>query len=78
MAYDRHKSHQKGIEMDIRPVRKDKLTGQAARVSRFDEVYDRDATVKLMRLFLRHPGVTKVFFNVQVFKRKSAVGGCDF
>lgn len=40
MAYDKHKSHQKGIEMDIRPVRKDKLTGQAARVSRFDEVYD--------------------------------------
>ena len=58
-----HKTHQKGIEMDIRPVRKDKMTGQAARCSYFDPVYDRVATIKLLGLFLQHPMVTKVFFN---------------
>lgn len=63
LAYDKHVSHRKGIEMDLRPLRKDKLEGQCARVSRFDDVYDRDATIKLIRLFLRHPMVTKVFFN---------------
>jgi murein endopeptidase len=45
LEYDDHKSHQKGIEMDIRPVRKDKLVGQEARVSRFDAAYDREATI---------------------------------
>src|SRR5471032_3543943 len=43
--YDKHASHRKGIEMDIRPVRKDKLEGQCARVSRFDAVYDREASI---------------------------------
>ncbi|MBB3121890.1 penicillin-insensitive murein endopeptidase [Pseudoduganella violacea] len=59
-----HDGHRKGIEMDIRPVRKDKLTGEAARCSRFDvKVYDREATIKLICLFLQHPMVSKVFFN---------------
>jgi murein endopeptidase len=68
-----HDSHQKGIEMDIRPVRKDKMTGQAARVSRFDAAYDRDATIKLLGLFLGHPMVSKVFFNDD--KVQQALGG---
>jgi hypothetical protein len=58
-----HATHQAGIKMDIRPVRKDMMTGQAARCSRFDAVYDRDATVKPLHLFLRHPMVSKIFFN---------------
>jgi len=58
-----HLGHQKGIEMDFRPIRKDRLTGQAARVSRFDAIYDRDATIKLVRLFLQRPLVVKIFFN---------------
>jgi len=41
LKYD-HRTHMKGIEMDIRPVRKDKMVGQAARCSRFDAVYDRE------------------------------------
>lgn len=49
--------------MDIRPVRKDKLIGPEARVSRFDAAYDRDATTKLIRLFVQHPMVSKIFFN---------------
>lgn len=63
VKYD-HASHMKGVEMDIRPVRKDHMVGQAAHCSRFDEkVYDREATIKLLRLFLRHPLVTKMYFN---------------
>lgn len=61
--YD-HRTHMKGIEMDIRPVRKDKIVGQAARCSRFDaKVYDREATIRLVRLFLRHPFVRIIYFN---------------
>ena len=63
LKYD-HASHMKGVEMDIRPVRKDHMVGQAARCSRFDEkVYDREATIRLLCLFLRHPLVTKMYFN---------------
>jgi murein endopeptidase len=73
LPYDKHKSHQKGIEMDIRPVRKDKLVGQSARVSRFDAVYDREATIKLIRLFVQHPLVKIVYFNDD--KVQQAIGG---
>lgn len=59
-----HATHQKGIEMDIRPVRKDHMTGQAARCSYKDKtIYDQDATVKLVRLFLQHPLVKVIYFN---------------
>ena len=56
-------ARQKGIEMDIRPVRKDHMTGQAARCSYRDAIYDREATVKLVRLFLQHPLVRVIYFN---------------
>ncbi|WBS01644.1 penicillin-insensitive murein endopeptidase [Pseudoduganella sp. SL102] len=63
-AYDKHRSHKKGIEMDCRPVRKDKLTGPAARVSHKDDpVYDQEATICLIRLFVEHPWIKIVFFN---------------
>lgn len=62
VKYD-HRTHMKGIEMDIRPVRKDWLVGQAARCSRFDKVYDREATIKLVELFLMYPTVKLVYFN---------------
>lgn len=62
--YDGHKSHQKGIEMDCRPVRKDQMTGQAARCSYHDKtVYDGEATTNLIRLFVTHPWVKIVLFN---------------
>ncbi|KAB8041367.1 hypothetical protein [Janthinobacterium aquaticum] len=73
ISYDNHKTHRKGIEMDIRPVRKDRLIGQAAGLTYFDALYDRDATIKLVRLFLQHPMVTKVFFNDE--KLQKQVGG---
>jgi penicillin-insensitive murein DD-endopeptidase len=63
LKYD-HATHMKGIEMDIRPVRKDKMTGQAARCSYRDKsVYDQAATIKLVSLFLQHPLVRLIYFN---------------
>jgi murein endopeptidase len=62
--FDKHQTHQQGIEMDCRPVRKDHLTGQAARCSYQDKaVYDQEATIKLIRLFIQHPWVKLVYFN---------------
>lgn len=63
LKYD-HATHMKGIEMDIRPVRKDKMVGQAARCSYRDKtVYDQVATIKLVCLFLQHPLVKLIYFN---------------
>jgi murein endopeptidase len=62
--YDKHATHRKGIEMDCRPVRKDYMTGQAARCSYQDKaVYDCEATIRLVRLFVQHPWVKLVYFN---------------
>jgi hypothetical protein len=72
LKYDHH-THMKGIEMDIRPVRKDKMVGQAARCSYTDKVYDREATIKLVRLFLDHPMVRLIYFNDP--KVQQAFGG---
>ena len=58
-----HATHMKGIEMDIRPVRKDKLVGRAARCSYRDAVYDQAATIKLAGLFFQHPIVRIIYFN---------------
>lgn len=73
LKYD-HRTHMKGIEMDIRPVRKDTMVGQAARCSYRDKaVYDCEATIKLVRLFLQHPMVSIVYFNDD--KVQKACGG---
>lgn len=73
LKYDKHATHKKGIEVDCRPVRKDKLVGQEARCSRFDAAYDREATTKLIRMFLQHPMVRIVYFNDD--KVQQALGG---
>jgi murein endopeptidase len=71
--YDGHKTHQRGIEVDCRPVRKDHMTGQAARCSYQDNaVYDCAATIRLITLFVRHPWVRLVYFNDPEVKK--AVG----
>lgn len=71
--YDHH-THMKGIEMDIRPVRKDGMVGQAARCSYHDKaLYDCEATIKLVRLFLQHPMVRLIYFNDDKVQR--ACGG---
>lgn len=61
--YD-HGTHMNGIEMDIRPVRKDKKIGPAAGCDYRDTaVYDQIATIKLVRIFLQHPMVQTILFN---------------
>ena len=73
LPYDEHRSHQKGIEVDIRPVRKDKLVGHGASLTRFDSAYDQEATTKLIRLFADHPMVKIIYFNDD--KVQQAIGG---
>lgn len=68
-----HKTHQLGIEMDCRPVRKDRMVGQGANCSRFDAAYDRDATLRLICLFAEHPQVRLIYFNDDVIQQ--AIGG---
>ena len=68
-----HATHRKGIELDCRPVRKDMVTGQAARCSRFDKVYDREATLRLLCLFAEHPVVNLIYFNDDLIQQ--AIGG---
>lgn len=58
-----HKTHMSGIEMDCRPVRKDRMTGQLARCSFRDSAYDLVATIQLIGLFAKHPWVRIIFFN---------------
>jgi murein endopeptidase len=55
-----HDSHKNGLQVDLRPVRKD---GAHVRVDYFQSGYDREATVKLIGMFLAHPSVKKVYFN---------------
>lgn len=56
-----HASHLKGLEVDIRPVRKD---GLHVPVTYHDEAYDRQATKTLIDIFLANaPGKLKIFFN---------------
>lgn len=61
--YD-HGTHMSGIEMDIRPVRKDKVVGPTAGCSYRDtSIYDQAATIKLVRIFLKHPMTRTILFN---------------
>jgi penicillin-insensitive murein DD-endopeptidase len=71
--YDKHATHQKGVEMDCRPVRKDKITGPNARVSYWDPHYDLDATIALLALFARHPETRVIYFNDK--RVQKAIGG---
>ncbi|MES2740999.1 MAG: hypothetical protein V4754_08595 [Pseudomonadota bacterium] len=72
-AYDNHKSHRKGIEMDCRPVRKDFKTGQGAHCTYRDQEYDLEATTNLIRLFVEHPWIKIAYFNDD--RVQKALGG---
>jgi hypothetical protein len=56
-------THMKGSDLDCRPVRKDRMTGQSARCSFRDSAYDLVATLQLIGLFAKHPWVRIIFFN---------------
>jgi penicillin-insensitive murein DD-endopeptidase len=56
-----HRSHIKGLEVDVRPLRKD---GKQAPVTYTDSEYDRAATSQLIALFRAHAvGTFVIFFN---------------
>lgn len=55
-----HRSHQSGLDVDVRPLRQD---GNNLRVTRFDKLYDHDATAKLVGLFLDSGEVDVGYFN---------------
>lgn len=55
-----HHSHMNGLQVDIRPLRKD---GREDRTSWSQAEYDREGTAKLIALFRTFAPVTRVFFN---------------
>lgn len=55
-----HKSHKNGLQVDIRPLRKD---GLEQRVTWSDSQYDKEGTVKLIEMFRTFAPVVRVFFN---------------
>lgn len=55
-----HSSHMNGLQVDIRPLRKD---GREQPVTWMDSQYDRVGTAKLIELFRVHAPVVRVFFN---------------
>ncbi|CDG84869.1 hypothetical protein GJA_4259 [Janthinobacterium agaricidamnosum NBRC 102515 = DSM 9628] len=59
-AYGKHKTHKSGLEVDIRPLRKD---GLHVAVYWYNEEYDRTATARLIELFRVYTSVYKVLFN---------------
>lgn len=58
--YQDHGTHKDGLQVDLRPIRKD---GQHIAVTRFDGQYDRDATAKLIEILFSHPSTKTVLFN---------------
>jgi hypothetical protein len=55
-----HATHRSGLEVDVRPVRKD---GQRLPCSIYDAQYDKAATVKLIDLFRKYAQLKVVLFN---------------
>ncbi|WP_374584482.1 hypothetical protein [Pseudoduganella sp.] len=59
--YKKHKSHKNGLQVDIRPIRKD---GRHEAVYWYQtDDYDQVATGKLIALFHAYPGVHRILFN---------------
>lgn len=58
--HEDHKSHMDGLQVDIRPLRKD---GRELPVTWRDSQYDRAGTEKLIELFRVFSPVIRVFFN---------------
>jgi len=57
-----HKSHQLGVDVDVRPMRKD---GENAPVTITDSQFDRELTTELIKLWWRLAPTQAVFFNDQ-------------
>jgi hypothetical protein len=55
-----HESHMSGLEIDVRPLRKD---GLELPVHWFDSEYDQHATAKLIELFRLFAPIVVIYFN---------------
>jgi len=55
-----HRTHQDGVDLDIRPERKD---GQDIEVDIFDSQYDRALTTELIKLWWEKAPVITIYFN---------------
>jgi hypothetical protein len=61
VPYAKHTTHRTGLEVDIRPLRKD---GRHDPVFWYQhELYDHNATAKLIAMFHSYPGVQTILFN---------------
>lgn len=60
VRFEPHSSHKSGLEIDIRPLRKD---GKELPVIYTSPDYDRAATLRLVNLIWRSGVVKQVFFN---------------
>ncbi|MES2118933.1 MAG: hypothetical protein V4578_27445 [Pseudomonadota bacterium] len=58
--YKDHHTHMSGLEVDIRPMRKD---GKHEPVTWMEPEYDHDATEKLIELFCIWSPVVRIYFN---------------
>lgn len=67
--YSKHSSHQNGLQVDIRALRRD---GLQLPVNRFDQQYDSKATAKLIEIFYSHPATRKILFNDKDIARVQA------
>lgn len=61
MRYEKHETHRSGLEVDVRPLRKDGRNDQVFWYQH--DLYDHDATAKLVALFHAYPGVRTILFN---------------
>jgi len=59
--YPKHASHKSGLEVDVRPMRKD--GAQRPVYWQWVDEYDRGGTAKLIELFRTYPAVGKIYFN---------------
>jgi len=69
-----HASHRSGLEVDIRPMRKDMIRGP---VRYFDAHYDQAATCKLVDLMWQSGMVGKIYFNDASLPRVQRLVGHD-
>ena len=60
VKFEPHKGHQSGLDADIRLIRKD---GPERPVLWTDELYDREATGQLIKLFFESGIIEVIYFN---------------
>ena len=70
-----HKTHQTGLDIDIRPCRTDPAWQPVDIHSPF---YDQENTKLLIKIFIRHPNVKHILFNdPKILKISPKISSCD-